>query len=71
MADVKFIYPRLKVCFTSTNLTELVNLCAGMMENGVQIDVVYTNFANDFDRILHRLLWKKLYKMIIHSSLIE
>ena len=56
---------------TSTNLVEFVNFCVGMMDNGIQVDVAYTDFSKAFDRILHRLLLKKLCKMGIHSSLLE
>jgi hypothetical protein len=33
------------------------------MENGVQVDAIYTDFSNAFDKVSHRLLLRKLAKL--------
>ena len=55
---------------TSTNLIEFENFSVGKIEVGDQADVIYTDISKAFDRILHRVLLKKLYNIGIHSSML-
>ena len=44
---------------TSTNLLEFVNFTIGVIEEGDQVDVIYTDICKAFDRLLHSVLLKK------------
>jgi hypothetical protein len=43
-----------------SNLMEFTSFCVKAMENGCQVDAVYTDFSKAFDRLNHLLLLKKL-----------
>jgi Reverse transcriptase (RNA-dependent DNA polymerase) len=45
-----------------TNLVEFSNSVIGEMENGRQVDGVYTDFSKAFDRVIHSLLYVNLSK---------
>jgi hypothetical protein len=46
-----------------TNLIELTSYVLNCMENGVQVDAIYTDFSKAFDMVSHRLLLRKLAKL--------
>ena len=46
-----------------TNLVEFVSLCLKAMENGAQIDTVYTDLKAAFDRVDHQLLLAKIHRL--------
>lgn len=56
---------------TITNLTEFTHIVSNIIESGLQLDVVYTDFSKAFDKINHTLLLAKLAKLGIHSSLLD
>ena len=60
----------LKGWSTSTNLLEFVNFLVSKIAIGDQVDVIYTDISKAFDKILHSVLLKKLYKIGIHSSML-
>ena len=43
-----------------TNLLTCIEMWTEMIENGLPIDVIYTDFAKAFDRIPHQRLLLKL-----------
>jgi hypothetical protein len=43
-----------------TNLFEFTSYVLKCMENGVQVDAIYTDFSKAFDKVSHRLLLIKL-----------
>jgi hypothetical protein len=47
---------------TVTNLIEFTSYVLNCMENGIQVDAIYTNFSKAFDRVSHRLLLRRLAK---------
>ena len=55
---------------TCTNLLEFVNLSVGKIEEGNQIDVIYTDISKAFDRLIHRVLLNKLFRFGVHSSML-
>ena len=55
---------------TSTNLLEFVNFSVSKIEIGDQVEVIYTDICKAFDKYLHSVLLKKLYKIGIHSSML-
>ena len=56
---------------TATNLTLLTNFCVNAVENGSQVDVVYTDFSKAFDRVNHAILLQKLKSLGFHSKLLK
>jgi hypothetical protein len=48
---------------TVTNLIEFTSYVLNCMENGVQVDAIYTYFSKAFDKVSHRLLLRKLAKL--------
>ena len=53
-----------------TNLIEFVNFCISKIENGAQIDVIYTAIKKAFDTVNHTLLLNKLYHLGKFSALL-
>jgi retron-type reverse transcriptase len=47
---------------TVTNLIEFTSFIIDKMEDGIQIDSIYTDFSKVFDKVNHRLLLDKLRK---------
>lgn len=54
---------------TISNLTVFTDFCFSQLEDGAQVDVIYTDFSKAFDKISHVLLLRKLFDLGIHSSL--
>lgn len=54
---------------TVSNLVTLNEYLTSNMENGFQIDVVYTDYSKAFDRIDHNILLSKLHLLGIHGDL--
>jgi hypothetical protein len=46
-----------------TNLIEFTSYVLNCMANEVQVDAIYTDFSKAFDKISHRLLFRKLSKL--------
>jgi hypothetical protein len=47
---------------TVTNSIEFTSYVLNCMENGMQVDAIYTDFFKAFDKVSHRLLLRKLAK---------
>lgn len=56
---------------TSTNLGVYHNFLATSMEEGSQIDVIYTDLSKAFDSVCHALLLKKLKEIGVGGSYLE
>lgn len=56
---------------TSTNIMEFADFALNAMEGGNQIDVLYTDFLKAFDRVVHRILIRKLMNFELHSNVIK
>ena len=54
---------------TVTQLLQILDDWTEALESGGRIDVIYTDFEKAFDKVPHRRLLSKLYK--IHTSVIE
>jgi hypothetical protein len=51
-----------------TNFIEFTSYVLNCMENGVQVDVIYTDFSKVFDKVSYRLLLRKLAKLGFSGS---
>lgn len=56
---------------TETNLCEFVDNITNSMENGFQVDAVYTDYSKAFDKICHPILVQKLMNFGIHGDLLR
>lgn len=56
---------------TTTNLAIFCNYCISAVENGLQTDVLYTDFIKAFDRVNHDVLIYKLKMLGIHSNMLN
>lgn len=56
---------------TTTNLACFTNFVLENMENGGQVDVIYTDFEKAFDRVDHVILLNKLQILGIHGDLLR
>lgn len=56
---------------TVTNLLVFTNFCITNIDRGFQIDTIYLDFCKAFDKVVHSILIKKLYKIGFHSSLLK
>jgi hypothetical protein len=54
---------------TVSNLVQFTNGVIGEIEDGLQVDGVYTDFSKDFDRVLHGLL-KFNFSILFDRSLL-
>jgi hypothetical protein len=73
--NYNFLWRRLIYLFimkgrsTITNLVEFSNFVIDKIENGRQVDGVYTDFSKAFDRVSHCLLYINLSKNLEGSML--
>lgn len=56
---------------TVSNLVLLNDFLTDSMDNGMQVDVVYTDYSKAFDRISHSLLLNKLFTIGIRGDLLR
>lgn len=56
---------------TTSNLSLFSNYILCQMENGGQVDVIYTDFEKAFDRVDHDILLRKLQHLGIHGDLLR
>ena len=54
---------------TTSQLLEVLNEIGQMLDNRVQVDTIYLDFAKAFDRVHHHLLLKKLHLFGYNDSL--
>lgn len=54
---------------TVTNVVEFTNHCISSMEDGFQVDTIYTDFSKAFDRLSHQVLIYKLKLLGFSSNL--
>ena len=52
-----------------TQLIEVMEEWAVQIDNGVNMDIIYFDFSNAFDKVCHRLLLHKLYSYGIQGEL--
>jgi hypothetical protein len=48
---------------TVINLIEVTSYVLSCMENGVQVDAIYTDFSKALDKVSHNLLLRRLTKL--------
>ena len=53
-----------------TNLVQFSSLCLTSMEQGFQIDTIYTDLKAAFDRVSHRILLAKLDRLGVSTTLV-
>ncbi|XP_055542541.1 uncharacterized protein LOC129728151 [Wyeomyia smithii] len=51
-----------------SNLCEIITTCIGAMDNGAQIDAVYTDIKAAFDTVNHHILFDKLSRLGVSNS---
>ncbi|KAI5715596.1 hypothetical protein M8J77_019062 [Diaphorina citri] len=56
---------------TATNLVSFTEFVASSLNDGVQVDCIYTDFSKCYDRINHNLLISKLKGLGIHGNLLN
>lgn len=56
---------------TCTNLALITNSIVSAMENGSQLDVIYTDFSKAFDKVDHNILLNKLKKFGVPQGLLN
>jgi hypothetical protein len=56
---------------TVTNLIEFTSFILNHLEDGIQIDAIYTDFSKAFDKINHRLLLRKLSRLGFGGSFLK
>lgn len=54
---------------TITNLAEYVNFLSTNIANGGQVDSIYTDFAKAFDKLMHRILMRKLDRFPLNNCI--
>lgn len=61
----------LKSRSTSSQLVEFTSYCINSMENGQQIDCIYTDFSKAFDKVQHNILIFKLKQLGFNQLLLS
>ena len=56
---------------TCTNLLEFVNFSVGKIEEGDQVDVIYTDISKAFDKLLHSVFVRRLHRIHVHSAMLS
>lgn len=56
---------------TESNLCEFVNILLKNMDEGFQVDAVYTDYSKAFDKISHDILLQKLLLIGVHGDLLR
>ena len=56
---------------TNTNLVGYVNQAAELVDQNIQVDTIYTDFSNAFDRVDHRILVQKLRAYGVRDPLLS
>jgi hypothetical protein len=56
---------------TVTNSIEFTSYVLNCMENGLQVDAIYTAFSKTFDKVSHGLLLRKLAKLGFGVSFLD
>ena len=56
---------------TVTNLAIFTQFVSHTIDKSVQVDVIYTDFSKAFDRIDHTILFSKLGRWGVNSSLLS
>ena len=56
---------------TETNLCEYIDDLIVAMDEGYQVDAVYTDYSKAFDKICHSILFQKLEAVGIHGDLLR
>ena len=56
---------------TESNLCEFVDRILRAMDDGCQVDTVYTDFSKAFDKISHQILIQKLCMIGVHGDLLR
>jgi len=64
-------YEFVKGRFTSSQLLQILDKWVDCLENGGQIDAVYTDFEKAFDKVPHNRLISKLSSYGINKTIIK
>lgn len=56
---------------TATNLCNFNNYISNVLDNHLQIDIVYTDFSKAFDQVVHGVLLNKLHNFRFSEPLIK
>ncbi|XP_045445727.1 uncharacterized protein LOC123653788 [Melitaea cinxia] len=56
---------------TETNLCEFIHRIGFAMDQGFQVDVIYTDYSKAFDKISHQIILNKLMALGIHGDLLR
>lgn len=56
---------------TTTNLLQFTSFCLNSMEQGVQVDTIYTDLKSAFDKVNHDILLAKLERIGVAHNLVR